>query len=622
MATTKLHRVCFLAYARQYELARAVIQELNEPDVEFILMECGLENQDECVQDAISAGCEVFVSGPGNTARFLNHYHYPIVEIPIQYIDYALAIRYALRKGCKKIAVAWHRFSAPLDTKLLHRLMDTELSVLEFESSEELLALARSSDCDALIGTSLAVEVAEETGKLGVLLYLGTEGMRLACLKAAALAREQYTARHNREITKAIMNNAQLSIIVTDRSGAVLFINHLAQEYTGLTSAQLHGKQLAEFFPNLSVQPLIKSTQKQSDSYRMVEGVMMRCVQERILLKRETIGVLITLHPDSHNRRGRGKQERINAHIYHWNELTAYSDAMQRLVEQGRNLSALSYPTVIIGEPGSGREEIAYCIHGGSDRAQAPCLTIDLATFSEMDAPRVLFGYDKGDSSVIGLFASANGGSVVLKNIALAKPNVLACIQQAVTDRELIHPGLLESSPHVVIYTMLDQAEYEMLPPDLKSALSVCKLQMPPLRQRKEDIAKLFSKYVNQISNLPVQITVTDEMEQLLQSYRWPGNVRELRTVSTRYVIARSALEHLTPRTQYLLLLQSIGEEEVFRDLCYRYPVLLQRPVENVPAFLEALNVLKKTMKYSNDIAAKRLDLSRTTLWRILKEAE
>lgn len=127
---------------------------------------------------------------------------------------------------------------------------------------------------------------------------------------------------------------------------------------------------------------------------------------------------------------------------------------------------------------------------------------------------------------------------------------------------------------------------------------------------------------MNQLSNLPVQITVTDEMEQLLQSYRWPGNVRELRTVSTRYVIARSALEHLTPRTQYLLLLQSIGEEEVFRDLCYRYPVLLQRPVENVPAFLEALNVLKKTMKYSNDIAAKRLDLSRTTLWRILKEAE
>ena len=165
-------------------------------------------------------------------------------------------------RAAKKIAVAWHRFSAPLDTKLLHGLMDTELSVLEFESSEELLALARSSDCDALIGTSLAVEVAEETGKLGVLLYLGTEGMRLACLKAAALAREQYTARHNREITKAIMNNAQLSIIVTDRSGAVLFINHLAQEYTGLTSAQLHGKQLAEFFPNLSVQPLIKSTQK------------------------------------------------------------------------------------------------------------------------------------------------------------------------------------------------------------------------------------------------------------------------------------------------------------------------------------------------------------------------
>ena len=619
---SKQYKICFLAYSRQYELAKTVISEMPESDVEYILMECNLETQDECVQEALQAGCEVFVTGSGNAARFMNHYNYPLVEIPIRSIDYALAVRYAQEKGCRRIAVARHRYTPPIGVQMLQSLLDIPVEEIVFESAAEMYELARTTDCDAIVGASLAVETAEAAGKLGVLIYQGTEGIRDACIQAANIAREQRASRRSREITKAIMDNAQLGVIVTEPSGAVRFINHRAQEYTGLLSSQVRGKQIADFFPNLSVQPLLKSGQRQSDSYRLVEGVMMRCVQERILMKQETIGVLITLRPDSHNRRKtEDSPNNINAHIYYWKELTAFSAPMKALIEQGRQLSQLRYPTVIFGEPGSGREEIAYCIHGGSDRANAPCITIDLATFSEADAPRMLFGYDKGDMRVSGLFSTAHGGSVVLKNIALAKPSVLACIQQLVTTREIVHPGGSEL-PDVTLYTVLTRREYDDLPPDLRSALSVNKLEMPPLRARKEDIGRLFIKYVTQLSEMPIRMVLSTEMEELLQYYSWPGNVRELRTVSTRYVIARSRLEKVTAKNQYLLLLQAIGEDEVFRDIIDRNPALMQRPIEDTPSFLEGIELLKKYMKYSNDTLAKHLNLSRTTLWRMLRENE
>ena len=615
----KQYKICFLAYSRQYELAKTVIRELPESDVEYILMDCNLDTQDECVREALQAGCEVFVTGSGNAARFMNHYNYPLVEIPFSTIDYALAARYAQKMNCRQIAIARHRYTPPIGTETLRSLLDIPIREIIFESAAEMYELARTTDCDAIVGASLAVDAAEAAGKLGVFIYQGTAGIRDACLRAANIAREQQVSRRNREITKAIMDNAQLGIIVTDPSGIVQFINHRAQEYTGLLSAQIRGKQIADFFPNLSVQALLKSGQRLNDSYRLIEGAMMRCVQERILMEHETIGVLITLRPDSHNRRKTSDSpNNMNAHIYHWSELTAFSASMKTMIEQGRHLSQLRYPTVIFGEPGSGREEIAHCIHGGSDRAKAPCITIDLATFSEQDAPRVLFGYDKGDTRISGLFADANGGSVVLKNIALAKPSVLACVQQLVTGKEIVHLG--GELPVVTFYTVLTREEYDRLPPDLRSALSICKLEMPPLRARKEDIGKLFIKYVAQLSEMPIRMALSEEMEDLLRYYSWPGNVRELRTVSTRYVIARSRLEKVTAKNQYLLLLQAIGEEEVFRDIVERNPALMQRPIEDISAFLEGVELLKKYMKYSNDTLARHLNLSRTTLWRMLRE--
>lgn len=618
----KPYKVCFLGYSKLGEVAQEVIDSLPDSDVEYVLMESDLDNQDTCVEEARQLGCSVFVAGPGNAARFSTHYDDPLVEITIRYIDYAIAIRKALNKGCRNICIARHRFSPPPDLPMLGSLMEAPLQELTFESIAELREQIRNSDCDAVIGATAAAEIASALGRTGILVYYGKESIRDACLRAGERARKLHETRQSREITNAILNNSQFGMIVTDIEGRVKLFNRTAQRFTGIAASQIRGKLLTDFFPNLSIAALLKSGQNRSDSYRLVVGAMMRCVQERITQDRRTIGILITLYPESHNRKKTEQDTPSLAQIVcRWEDVIAQSSAMKKTVEQGQNLAKLHYPTMILGQPGSGREIFARCMHSASPQAQKPCITIDLATIAPEDAPHILLGYEGQDGTVSGLLTAANGGSVILKNAALAKPVVHACLMQALTSRHIFRPGM--AAPlllDLMVYTIMTPEEARGIPADLQSCLAICQLELPSLAERQEDIVPLFLRSLSSSAAFHHRSVLSEQMRTLLTFHRWPGQLQELQAVCTRYVIAMSRLEKVTPKTQYLLLLQAIGEETIFRELLEQYPALTQRPVVDKEAFLQGILRVKSLMKYSNDTLAEKLSVSRTTIWRILQD--
>ena len=621
--TGKPYKVCFLGYSKLGEVAREVIDNLPDSDVEYILMESDLENQDICVEEARQLGCRVFVAGPGNAARFSTHYDDPLVEITIRYIDYAIAIRKALNKGCRKICIARHRFSPPPDLPMLEELMEIPLRELTFESIAELREQIRNSDCDAVIGATAAAEIAGTLGRTGILVYYGKESIRDACLRAGDRARKLHETRQSREITNAILNNSQFGMIVTDAEGRVKLFNRTAQRFTGIAASQIRGKLLTDFFPNLSIAALLKSEQNRSDSYRLVMGAMMRCVQERITQDRCTIGILITLYPESHNRKKAVQDTPSPARIVcRWEDVIAQSPIMKKAVEQGQNLATLHYPTMILGQPGSGREIFARCMHSASPQAQKPCITIDLATIAPEDAPHILLGYERQDGTVSGLLTAANGGSVILKNVALAKPVVHACLMQALISRHIFRPGM--TAPlllDLMVSTIMTPEEARVIPADLQSCLAICQLELPSLTERQEDIVPLFLRSLSSSAAFHHRSVLSEQMRTLLTFHRWPGQLQELQAVCTRYVIAMSRLEKATPKTQYLLLLQAIGEDTIFREILAQHPALTQRPVVDKEAFLQGILQVKALMKYSNDTLAEKLSVSRTTIWRILQDA-
>lgn len=348
------YKVCFLGYSKLSEVAREVIDSLPDNDVEYVLMDSNLENQDACVEEARQLGCSVFVAGPGNAARFSTHYDDPLVEITIRYIDYAIAIRKALNRGCRNICIARHRFSAPPDLPMLEKLMEVSLQEVTFESIAELREQIRPLRLRRLHrrhGSQRDRQRAGPDGHSG-LLRQGVHPRRLHPRRRAGPETpreppvpgdhqrhsEQQPVRHDRH------RHGGAGEAVQPHGPAV---------HRACAASQIRGKLLMDYFPNLSIAALLKSGQNRSDSYRLVVGAMMRCVQERITQDRRTIGTLITLYPESHNRKKTEQDTPSLARIVcRWEDVIAQSPIMKRTVEQGQNLAKLHYPTMILGQPG------------------------------------------------------------------------------------------------------------------------------------------------------------------------------------------------------------------------------------------------------------------------------
>lgn len=617
------HKIGFLGMEQLLSRAREVIDDLPESDVEYLLLESAPETQEECVQEAMEAGCEVFIARSSNAAWFSRHYQLPLVEIQISPMDFAMAIHRAKADGHRKVAVLLAQDVTNLNVPNLETLLDVQITKLVYREYSELISLIRETDCDAIVGSTTMFDITASAGKIGYDVELSAESIRAACLRAAEIARDLRESSKNREIMKAVMNNTQLGILVTDETDRVVLFNRSAQRHTGLSAAQIRGHHIEEFFPSLSPTALHKGTVRRSDRYHLIGDTMMRCVQESVRLQGKPIAVLTTLYPEAHNRRTEQKKEPgFPTHIYHWDDITALSEPMKRLIAQGRKAASREQPTVIYGEPGCGREEIAYCIHGDSARAEFPCITIDLATIPEQDAARVLFGYDSRDGVVEGLLMSANHGSVVLRNITQAGPSATACIQQVLNERQILRPGTENAvTPDIRVFTVASPGELDSLRRDFSRQLSIQSVDCPTLRSRREDVGPLFLKYLSQLSEIPMRFSLTDEMEALLQEYSWPGNVWEMRAVSTRYVLARSEHAKMTSRLKYSLLVEAIGEDYFFRDFIARNPVLLSQPVQDREAFSAAVSALKHWLHLSNNALAEKLNISRTTLWRVLQDS-
>lgn len=616
-------KICFLGYGELYNLAKEVTDSLKTDEVDYLIYDCNMDTQDGCIQDALSAGCEVFIAGPGNAAYFRSRHNLPLIEIPIRTVEYAIALRKALLDGHKDIAIVHYSYTQPIEIEMLSNLMSCSITEIKFENVSEMFSLVRDSECDAFIGAAGTLRAAEAAGKAGYLVYSNTSSIKNVCFQAEEAARNIMLNRRNRAITNAVMQNSALAIIVTDTEGRIDFFNRVAQSYTGLSSRQIRGHKIDEYLPNLSVSALLKDGGVKNESFRLVGGIMMRCVQERIQVRSETIGVLTTLYPEAHNRKRTSESRQvpgIYASAFHWKDLIAESKSMKRLIAKGTLRANSTYPLVIYGEEGSGREGIATCVHFGSDRADAPCVTLDLATIAEQDAPRILFGYDRDDGAVEGMFSNASGGSIILKNLSLAKPSAIACLRQMLNGNSIYRPGMRQPiSTDIRFITIAAEGEMELLPSDLSSVLSIERLRMPPLRERKEDILPLLQRYLRQFSDLKRNFTVTDEMAELLWSYGWRGNIHELRSTCARYVNILRETEQRSSLIRYRALVHAIGEDKLVADLAEKYPVLLQRPITDREAFAEAFALLKQRLRCSNDDAAEKLGISRTTLWRLTK---
>ncbi len=231
-------------------------------------------------------------------------------------------------------------------------------------------------------------------------------------------------------------------------------------------------------------------------------------------------------------------------------EMIGRSPAMQRLYRTIEKVGASDATVLVVGESGTGKELVARTLHGSSRRASGPLVAVNCAAIPETLIESELFGHEKGAFTGAhrrrsGRFEEANGGTIFLDEIASMPLQLQATLLRVLQDRRIQRLG---GAGEIDVDVRVISASNRDLPrlvrdgnfrEDLYYRLNVVPVELPPLRNRREDIPLLASAFLARASR-DHGVTVSDlppaVMKSLLE-YGWPGNVRELANVVERLVL-------------------------------------------------------------------------------------
>jgi two-component system response regulator PilR (NtrC family) len=232
------------------------------------------------------------------------------------------------------------------------------------------------------------------------------------------------------------------------------------------------------------------------------------------------------------------------------------SAKMRSIFELIQTVAPQSSRVLITGESGTGKELVARAIHENSARAQAPFITINCGAFPETLLESELFGYMKGaftgaNENRQGLFQAADGGTLFMDEIGNMSLTMQVKLYRVLQEGKVRPLGSTEETDVDVRVIAATNKDFEKeiaegrFREDLYYRLSVIPLQLPPLRERREDIpllARHFLERFRKSMEKPVE-GVSPEAMRKLESYDWPGNVRELENTMERAVALESGNE-------------------------------------------------------------------------------
>src|ERR1700694_2940127 len=236
--------------------------------------------------------------------------------------------------------------------------------------------------------------------------------------------------------------------------------------------------------------------------------------------------------------------------IYHFDRTAGTSPSLQRVLDIVKKVAKSNTTVLIRGETGTGKELIAGAIHHNSQRNARNFVKVNCAALQENLLESELFGHEKGaftgaDKQRIGRFEQADGGTLFLDEIGDMSPNTQAKILRVLQEHEFERLGgtrTLRVDVRLVAATNRDLAgmvSSGQFREDLYYRLNVVSIEMPPLRERKDDIVPLANSFIHRFSGeLKKKIDgLEPEAQKLLMRYHWPGNMRELENAIERATV-------------------------------------------------------------------------------------
>jgi len=312
-----------------------------------------------------------------------------------------------------------------------------------------------------------------------------------------------------------------------------------------------------------------------------------------------------------------------NAGLFHG--MLSCNPNMQQMFLRLQRLARANAPVFIYGETGTGKELAAKAIHLEGPRYEQAFVAVNCANFNEQMMEAELFGHRKGAftgalEDRVGLLQEADGGTLFLDEVTTLPLALQAKLLRVLQERkyrpvgensELSFDIQLISASSQSIHDAVDKGDFR---PDLQYRLEVLPLEIPPLRQRRDDILPLLEYFLKQLK-IPDGLALSHELQLSLNNHGWPGNVRQLYNVA-QYISAmwdgRQQVLSVDLLPKHILCIDCPGRENE--------PVERQRPLQEMDA--ADLQTMLEQYQGNRTATAEALGISRMTLWRRMKELE
>lgn len=437
-----------------------------------------------------------------------------------------------------------------------------------------------------------------------------------------------------------VVDNLDDNILIANANEEILYINPAYEKHSGIAKEQLLGQRVSDimntkkFFTVATVPDVIKRKERVMKLSNMATGKLPGIVVgvpvfdpdnnlQYVVASNRALSSYTELRDNFNeffNMLNEIRKDNESVHVYESSEklpsentMIGQGPGMQRIQKFIQNVSGIDATVLITGESGAGKELIADAIYQNSKRNNMPFIKINCSSIPAQLLESELFGYEKGAFSGAssqgkkGLFEAANHGTLLLDEIGDMPMDLQAKLLRAIQSSEITRVGgtkpikldiRLIASTNCNLKEKIGNGTFRS---DLYYRLHVIPINVPPLRERKEDIPLLCDHYLKIFCNrYGRNITLSQSNYDLLCGYSWPGNIRELRNIIEYLVVCCSDMDtidssilygifDMEPSNAYVELNQNLSLNEAVSAYEKEY---LKNTIKDVKNLKEASQIL------------------------------
>lgn len=523
-----------------------------------------VEEQGKILEDK---GAQIIIGRGGGYKLILDTVNVPVIPLNMKVIDLLKAIKIASTYS-KKIVLVLGYDEVDFDYSSWKNIMSVDVTEEWFKSKYEIrnrvIKYLDQKDDVVIVGSGIACSFARQYKMNNVFINASDDSIKEVIEYSKKLLESLEDEKFNNEVLRNVLDGVKDGIIAIDKRGSIILCNASAKKILKCEKKDVSSKLITTVFSNMEW--LLGGLDNNIDNKRKIKNIGDLVVNTRsvpIKVDSEIHGVLWILQ-DITKLQKLERNIRIDLNErglyakYTFSDFIHKDPETKEFIEEAKKIGKTDYTTLLYGESGSGKEILAQSIHNISKRKDKPFVAINCATISESLLESELFGYEEGSFTGArkggkqGLFELAHGGTIFLDEINSLPLHVQNKLLRVIEERQIMRIGsdcMIPLDIRIIAATnehLISKIKDKTFRADLFYRLSSLEINIPPLRNRKNDIAFLFEYFVKTIlnENLLGSLNSIDEhfilnKDELmkLEGYDWPGNVRELKNVAQKYVI-------------------------------------------------------------------------------------